>query len=246
MADQRQAAGDLAPHPLWFSPPDGGESHRRVLTRQRVAAEALAVISADGVQALSMRALAARLGVVPGALYRHVRSKEQLYDLVLDDVLAEVDCQADPSLDWAGQVTALAQRLRAVLENHPGIAGLLKTRDPLSPHSLALAEAFLAPLHAAGMAERQAALAFRLIYDYTLGFALSDRTSASEQRLQDAATRHKLHAFLRSLPADRFPVLAALGEHVWLDDRDERFTASIHTLISGLQAAQPGRRHPPH
>ena len=246
MANQPQAAGDPAPHPLWFSPPSGDQSHRRALTRQRVIAEALAVISADGVQALSMRALAGRLGVVPGALYRHVRSKEQLYDLILDNVLAEVDCQPDHSLDWAGQVTALAQRLRAVLENHPGIAGLLKTRDPLSPHSLALAEAFLAPLHAAGMAERQTALAFRLIYDYTLGFALSDRTSASEQRLQDTTTRHQLHTFLRSLPTDRFPVLATLGEHIWLDDRDERFTASLHTLISGLQAAQPGPRHPRH
>jgi hypothetical protein len=91
------------------------------------------------------------------------------------------------------------------------------------------------------MAER---LAFRLIYDYTLGFALSDRTSPSEQRLQDAATRHQLHAFLQSLPTDRFPVLAAIGEHVWLDDRDQRFTASIHTLISGLQAAQPAPATP--
>jgi hypothetical protein len=114
------------------------------------------------------------------------------------------------------------------------------------PASLALAEAFLAPLHAAGMAERQPALAFRLIYDYTLGFALSDRTSASEQRLQDTATRHQLHTFLRSLPTDRFPLLAAHGEHIWLDDRDERFTASLHTLISGLQAAQPDPRNPRH
>lgn len=239
-------AEDPDPRSLWFIPPDDGESGRPTLTRERVVAEALTVISMDGAEALSMRGLARRLGVVPGALYRHVRSKEQLYDLVLDDVLAEVDCQADHSLDWAGQVTALAQRLRAVLENHPGIAALLKTRDPLSPHSLALAEAFLTPLYAAGLPERQTALAFRLIYDYTLGFALSDRTSASEQRLQDTATRHKLHAFLRSLPADRFPVLATLGEHVWLDDRDERFTASLYTLISGLQAAQPGRRHPRH
>jgi len=247
MTNQRQAAGGGAgAHRLWFTPPDGEENRRRALTRERVVTEALAVISADGVAALSMRALAARLGVVPGALYRHVRSKEQLYDLILDNVLAEVDCQADHSLDWTGQVTALAQRLRAVLENHPGIAGLLKTRDPLSPHSLALAEAFLAPLHAAGMPERQTALAFRLIYDYTLGFALSDRTSASEQRLQDTATRHQLHTFLQSLPTDRFPVLATIGEHVWLDDRDERFTASIHTLISGLQAAQPAPRNPQH
>jgi AcrR family transcriptional regulator len=239
MAQRQQAAGDGAgTHPLWFTPPDGEDSRRRALTRDRVVAEALAIITADGAEALSMRALAARLGVVPGALYRHVRSKEQLYDLILDGVLAEVDCQADHSLTWTGQITVLAHRLRAVLEHHPGIAGLLKTRDPLSPHSLALAEAFLAPLHAAGLPERQAARAFRLIYDYTLAFALADPTTPSEQRIQDAATRRELRAFLRSLPTDRFPVLATIGEHVWADNRDERFTASLATLISGIQTAQ--------
>ena len=191
-----------------------------------------------------MRALAARLGVVPAALYRHVRSKEQLFDLVVDGVLAEVDSQADHSLGWAGQVKALARRLRTVLENHPGIAGLLKTRDPLGPHSLALAEAFLAPLQHAGLPGRQTALAFSLIYDYTLGFALSDRTTVNEQRVQDTATRRQLHAFFRSLPPGRFPALAALGEHVWADNRDERYTASLDTLLNGLQPAppRPGRQ----
>ena len=116
---------------LWFSPPDGDDRHRRALSRERVVAEAFTIIGADGVDALSMRVLAARLGVVPGALYRHVRSKGQLCDLVVDGVLAEVDCQIDRSLVWAEQVKVLARRLRTVLENHPGIAGLLKTRDPL-------------------------------------------------------------------------------------------------------------------
>ena len=245
MPDQPQPASPVTTAPLWFNPP-GGESRRRRLTRGQVAAEALAFISENGVAALSMRALASRLAVAPGALYRHVRSKEQLFDLVLDGVLAEVDTRPDPALSWTGQVTSLAQRLRTVLEAHPGTAGLLKARDPVSPHSIALAEAFLEPLDAAGLSQRQTARAFRLIYDYTLGFALSDRTSASQQRLQDTATRHQLHTFLRSLPTDRFPVLATIGEHVWLDDRDERFTASLHTLISGLQAAQPGHRHPRH
>ena len=241
MAQRRHAADDAGARPLWFTPLDDKENRRRALTREHVVAEALAVISADGIQALSMRVLAARLGVVPGALYRHVRSKEQLHDLILDGVLAEVDCNTDPSIGWTGQVKALAHRLRTVLEDHPGIAGLLKTRDPLTPHSLALAEALLAPLHAAGLTERQAALAFRLIYDYTLGFALGDRTSASQQRVQDTATRRELHAFLRSLPADRFPVLTNLGEHAWTSDRDERFTASLDTIVNGLQAAvEPG------
>src|SRR6201992_1329020 len=115
---------------LWFSPPGEGASGRRALTRERVVAEALAMIAADGAQSLSMRALAARLGVVPGALYRHVGSKEQLHDLVLDAVLSEAGGQADPAQPWTAQITVLAHRLRSVLENHPGVAALLKTRDP--------------------------------------------------------------------------------------------------------------------
>ena len=229
MANRSQGAADAGPRQLWFSPPDAGESPRRALTRERVVAEALTVISTDGAGALSMRALATRLGVVPGALYRHVRSKEQLLDLVVDGVLAEVDTRADHAPGWAERVKVLARGLRAVLEDHPGIAGLLKTRDALGPHSLALAEAFLAPLQAAGLPERETALAFPVIYDYTLGFALSDRTTVNQQRVQDAATRRKLYAFFRSLPADRFPALAALGEHIWAGNRNQRFTASLDT-----------------
>src|SRR6266545_1853251 len=67
-----------------------------------------------GDEALTMRNLAACLGVVPGALYRHVHSKEQLQDLVLDGVLAEVDCDVDPSLPCTEQIKVLAHRLRAV------------------------------------------------------------------------------------------------------------------------------------
>ena len=237
-----QQADDADTRSLWLNPPDGKENSRPALTRERVVAEALAVISTDGAQALSMRALARRLGVVPGALYRHVRSKEQLHDLILDAVLAEVDCRADPALPPTAQAATLAHRLRAVLENHPGIAALLKTRDPLSPASLALAEAFLAPLHAAGLPARQAAQAFRLIYDYTLGFALADPASPAEQRLRDDTARQHLHAFLRSLPPSSFPTLAAHGTHAWTDDRDQRFTSGLHTLIRGLQTTQHSPR----
>jgi AcrR family transcriptional regulator len=228
--------------PLWFTPPFGDEERRQALTRERVVAEAVRVIGADGVDALSMRALATRLGVVPGALYRHVRNKEQLYDLVLDGVLAEVDREVDHSLAWTERVKVLANRLRTVLEDHPGIAGLLKTRDPLGPHSLALADAFLAPLHEAGLPDRDTGLAFSLVYDYTLGFALGSPSSVNEQRVRDVATRGKLHAFLRSLPADRFPALVALGEHVWVDNRDERFTAGLDTLVNGLEVARRRQR----
>jgi AcrR family transcriptional regulator len=230
---------------LWFNAPIDDQDRRSRLTRQRVVAEALAVIAKDGIQALTMRSLAARLGVVPGALYHHLRNKEQLQDLLLDGVLAEVDVHLDPSLTWPQQLKALAHRLRQVLEAHPGVAAILKTRDPLGPHSLALAEAFLAPLQAAGFADRQAGLAFFLLVDYTIGFALSSpATSINEQRVRDAAIRTQLHQFFRSLPPDRFPALVALGEHVWLDNREERFTAGLDVLADGLEQARRSPHRP--
>jgi AcrR family transcriptional regulator len=224
---------------LWFDPPSDDDQDRRPqLTRQRVVAEALTIIAQEGVQALTMRALAARLGVVPGALYHHVRNKQQLQDLLLDGVLAEVDVHLDPSVGWPQQLKDLAHRLRQVLERHPGVAAILKTRDPLGPHSLVLAEALLGPLQAAGFANREAGLAFFLLVDYTIGFAVSSPpTSINEQRVRDPATRGQLHQFFRSLPPDRFPALVALGEHVWVDNRDQRFTAGLDILIEGLQHA---------
>jgi AcrR family transcriptional regulator len=224
---------------LWFDAPEVDERVRRTLTRERVVAEALMLISEEGVEVLTMRTLGARLGVVPGALYRHVRSKEQLQDLIVDGVLAEVDCDTDHALSWTEQIKLLAHRLRNVLEEHPGVAGLLKTRDPLGPHSLALAEAVLLPLRAAGFPDRDAGLAFFLIVDYTVGFEVSSpRISVNEQRVRDVATRKRLHEFFRSLPGDRFPTLVAIGEHVWLDNRDERFAAGINALVDGLDQTQ--------
>ena len=168
-----------------------------------------------------MRALATRLGVVPGALYRHVPNREQLHDLVLGEVPAQVDCELDRSLPWTERVKLLAHRLGTLLQDCPG-AALLKTRDPLGPHSLALAEAFLATLQEAGLPKHETGLAFSLVCDYTLGFALSSPSSVNEQRVRDPATRNRLHAFLQALPADRF-------------------ATSLDTIIDGLETAR--RRH---
>ncbi len=240
-----EPATDGRSRSLWFNAPMNDQDRRPQLTRHRVVAEALTLIAEDGAQALTMRTLAARLGVVPGALYHHVRNKEQLQDLVLDGVLAEIDCHLDPSQPWTEQIKLLAQRLRAVLEQHPGVAGILKTRDPLGPHSLALAEAFLSPLQAAGFPDRGAGLAFFLLVDYTVGFAVSSpRTSVNEQRVRDTAIRTQLHEFFRSLPPDRFPALVALGEHVWLDNRDQRFTAGLDVLVDGLEHARRSPHRP--
>jgi AcrR family transcriptional regulator len=239
-----QLATDGQTSPLWFDLPSDDKDRRRQLTRERVVEEALAVIAQDGAEALTMRGLAARLNVVPGALYHHVRNKQLLQDLILDSVLAEIDLELESSLGWAEQLKVLGQRVRQVLEGRPGVAGILKTRDPLGPHSLALAEAFLGPLQAAGFGDREAGLAFFVLLDYTIGFAVGGPTSVNEQRVSDDAIRAQLHGFFRSLPPDRFPALVALGEHVWLDNREERFATGLDVLVDGLKHLPKPRLRP--
>jgi AcrR family transcriptional regulator len=196
----------------------------------------LAVIAHDGAKALTMRRLADRLGVVPGALYHHVRNKQQLHDLVLDNVLAEVDLHLDSSLAWTDQLKLLAHRLRQVLEDHPGWPGSSRPATPSDPTPWPWPRPSCPRCRPPGSVTARPGLAFFLLLDYTIGFAVSSpATSVNEQRVRDDAIRAQLHQFFRSLPPDRFPALVALGEHVWVDNRDERFTAGLDVLVDGLE-----------
>ena len=60
----------------------------------------------------------------------------------------------------------------------------------------------------------------------------------------NTAIRTQLHEFFRSLPPDRFPALVALGEHVWVDNREERFTAGLDVLVDGLEQARRSPHRP--
>src|SRR6266699_6741592 len=93
-ATSGEPATDGRSRSLWFNAPRNDQDRRPQLTRERVVAEALTVIAQDGVQALTMRTLAAP-GGPPSALYHHVH-KEQLQGLVLDAALAEVDATSTP------------------------------------------------------------------------------------------------------------------------------------------------------
>jgi len=170
-------------------------------------AEALTVISADGAQSLSMRALAGRLGVVPGALYRHVPQQGTALRPHPRRGTRRGRLPDRPRPVLTEQVATLAHRLRTVLENHPGIAAA--AQDPRPPEPRIPGPGRGVPRAAAGRrrARPPGCPGLPLIYDYTLGFALADPTSPAEQRLRDSATRQQVHAFLRALPARPLPTL---------------------------------------
>ena len=224
---------------LWFDPPIDDQDRRPRLTRERVVAEALTVIANDGVQALTMRSLAARLGVVPGAVYHHVRNKEQLQDLVLDGVLAEVEFDLDSSLRGPSSSRSWPIGCAGCSRPIPGWPG---SSRPATPSGLI---PWPWPRRSCRRCWRPGSVTATPGWPSSCWSTTPSASPSAAPRPLSTSnasatppSETQLHQFFRSLPPDRFPALVAVGEHVWVDNRDERFTAGLDVLIAGLEYAR--------
>lgn len=112
------------------------EKGRPTLSRAKVLSEAVALADSEGLDALTMRALAERLGVVPMALYKHVGDKEDLIDSMVDAVIEEFPA-APAELPWREAVAAMLTGARGVVIAHPWARRALETRIERTPTVLA-------------------------------------------------------------------------------------------------------------
>jgi TetR/AcrR family tetracycline transcriptional repressor len=152
--------------------PPRAPGQRAGLTRARVLAAAHELLAERGVDALTMRALAERLGVSPNALYSHVASKTDLVDAVLDDLLAQVEAPAPDVDDPKAGLHALMASTHDVLLAHPGLVPLYITRQGAhGDNAQRLGDVMLALLERAGVSGGAALEARRVLIVYTIGFA---------------------------------------------------------------------------
>jgi AcrR family transcriptional regulator len=124
------------------------------LTRDAVLAQALALGDESGLEAVTIRGVADRLGVTPMALYRHVGDKEGLLD-GLADVLYSGLRLPEPGDDWWDGLARLARSTRAVLLDHPWAVPLF-SRPAAGPHARALGDVLADTFEAAGFSAREA------------------------------------------------------------------------------------------
>lgn len=144
---------------------------RAGLTRAAVLDAANALLAEHGLAALTMRAVATRLGVAPNALYSHVANKTALLDDVLDERLALVRAP-DPDGDPAGGLHAVMVSTREVLLERPDLVPLYLARQgSRGPHARRLGEVMLSLLDRAGVTGGDAREALRVLIVYTIGFA---------------------------------------------------------------------------
>lgn len=142
-------------------------STRPPLTRQRVVLAALGLIDREGLEVLSMRRLAADLGVEAMSLYHHVQDKSDVLDGVVGAVLDEIELPADGT--WSARAAQVARELRRVVRAHPGVHSLVVERAFRSPSVTAPAAALLGALGDSGLAADDVVSAFWTVLSYTSG-----------------------------------------------------------------------------
>ena len=220
---------------------DGAGPGRATLTREAIVATAIRLADAEGLKAVTIRRLAAELGVTPMAPYWHFRNKEQLLDGVAAGLFEEIDPAVDPDASWPEQLRGLWGTILTVLRAHPAVATLAATRTVASAGGLGVTEAVLQVLHRGGFAPAEATQIARhglhslvQLVDGEPGVVVG---GPSAERA-DAGRRAR--AMLESLPPERYPRLVEaavpLSEGV---DPQTWFGFGLDLLLAGVVASAP-------
>ncbi|MBX6386944.1 MAG: TetR/AcrR family transcriptional regulator C-terminal domain-containing protein [Microbispora sp.] len=225
------------PTPPWERPPKRRTPARVPLTRERIVDAAYVVLDREGYDRLSMRQVAAELGVAVSALYVHVRDKDELLQLMYARMFEGYELPDPDPEHWREQVRDYATQARERLMSHRDLAKLSMGQVPFTPDLLPYVERLLAILAAAGLPKRVLAISGDLLSTYIAGFALEE--SLWQQRYREAGSswhkiREEINGYFASLPPDRFPHLVALANLMIDESNDYRFKLGLEIILRGL------------
>ena len=214
-----------------------GAGQRAGLTRESVLEAARRIADEEGVDRLTMRRLAAELGVMPNALYTYFPHKEALLDALLDDLLAGVEAGDPAEGDWRDGLVRVMDATRRLLLAHPQLASAFIARPGLGPNAVRLGEISLELLRRGGLKGERAVEALRVLLVYSLGFAAFQLPRA----LGDPGARSaRAEAAFAGLPEDRFPRMRGLAGELAGPTTDRQFRTGLGWLLDGI-AAQAGQ-----
>jgi AcrR family transcriptional regulator len=148
------------------------------ICREVIVEAALRIVEAGGYEEMSIRSLAAELGVAPMSLYRHIRDKDDLLDEVVDRLLEMVWRPAADEDDSEGWIIEAASRLRQFLVEQPAALHVYLRHPVVSPAAIDRMDAVMGVLRRAGLDEAAARSAYGTLHTYTIGFAALEASRA--------------------------------------------------------------------
>jgi AcrR family transcriptional regulator len=209
-----------------------GAKARRRLSPERIVETALRVADEEGLDALSLRRLAGLLDVTPMSIYRHVRNKSHLLDLMAESLFEQLDLASAEEATWQDRMRRLLGSYQAIVTAHPSMPVVI-SRPLVAPAQLRVTEALLAILNAAGFQPSQSALLVQVLAGMLVGPAIHRATwlHAEEQSPEAASDSAQMEALMAG-DFPNFAVVAPLMDWTW--GGVDQITLDL--LMGGLEA----------
>lgn len=228
------------PEVIWARPERAGRGPKPAYSRADIAAAAVRIADADGIDALSMRRVAAELGCGTMSLYNYVPRKEDLNELMVDAVSGEYELPAGPpGGDWRAEMLALGRQTRGIMRRHPWLPRIMSALYGFSPNALRYLEHCLGALDGLdapyGTKMELIGMINGSVMTYVVNeFAMAERARAlpwSEEQEQ----RARLAYLAGQVAGGSYPRLAeALAEGPSPGDADELFDRMLNRLLNSF------------
>ncbi|MGK5680460.1 TetR/AcrR family transcriptional regulator [Actinoplanes sp. URMC 104] len=209
------------------------------LTRTEIVRTALRIVQAEGIDAVSMRRLATEFDTGPSSLYAHVRNKDELLQLMFDEMCGLVEVPALDESRWKQQVKDLARAGHAAMVAHNDLARAALATIPSGPNALRISDAMFGMMLAGGIPPRVAAWAMDRIFLYITADAYEysiwrqRAAGTTKQGFLDSLSFDYL-GYIRQLPADVYPHVTRHAEALVGGGPEARFDLGLELLVDGL------------
>ena len=238
-ATGRRRAGVDAPASIWDFPEHGSRGPKPRHNRAAIAALAVRIADAEGLEAVTMRRLAGELGIAVMSLYNYVPARDNLAQLMTDNLAAEYAYPRAPATEPRAAIAALARQTRDIARRHPWLAGLLHRPMPPGPNGLRYLDYFLGLLAGSSLGTGAKLELITMISGFATMYGAMQAAPAG----QLASAAGQAQALTRAAARGRYPNLAAaLAAAGQPRSHADIFGSSIERLIDlarlGLQ--RPG------
>jgi AcrR family transcriptional regulator len=210
---------------------------RRGLSTEAIVDAAMAIVDTDGLDALTMRAVAGALGTGAASLYAYVGSKDDLIEMLIDRVIGEMQFEGEPDpARWKEQFKQTAVRMREAWGRHGDLARASFARIPMGENALVGSEWMISVLRAGGLSDRVVGLAMDLLALYIGAVSYEDSLEAGQNVSAEQWEEFTdgLQGYFSALPTDRFPHLVSLAGALTVFE--DRFEFGLDVVLAGLVA----------
>lgn len=213
---------------------------RAPLNRDRVLAAAVEIADEQGVGAVTMRAVASKLGVEAMSLYNHVANKDDILGGMVDVVVEEIDLPADVD-DWREAMRRRAVSAHRVFGRHPWVPVLLDSRGSSGPAGLRYFDWVLGTLMRAGFSMVDAARVFSVLDSYIYGFGIQEFNFSADS---DLSPEERAEMLLAYVPAEEYPFLHRMATQAMQTgyDAEADFQFGLEVILDGLARIREGSR----